>query len=132
MFSDQARAFESLCGFAPDSIEGLGQIIRVDPLISNDMTNKVLSSNGITYEALQDLKALGLLHHNVIDIVTIYEQDVSMLTAVYLYFGNIIEIRNFSDRFPRGSVLLTNAGKVLASLIERKRVDGFEEYVRDY
>ena len=132
MSPDQARAFESLCGFAPDSIEGLGQIIRVDPLISNDMTNKVLSSNGITYEALQDLKALGLLHHNVVDIVTIYEQDVSKLTAAYLYFGSIIEIRNFPDQFPRGGVLLTNAGKVLASLIERKRVDGFEEYVRDY
>ena len=132
MSSEEARAFETLCGFAPDVLENFGQIVRADPLISGNITDTVLSDNGLTYEVFQDLEALGLLHYNVVDIRTVYEQDVSKMTAAYLYHGTIIKITNFPKEFPRGCVLLTNAGRILASLIERKRIEGFEEYLKKY
>lgn len=132
MSSKEAKLFETLCGFMPYRLGENGEICDDSLIIGSVKDNDILFDNELNFENLQDLEALGLLHYNVIDIRRILEGEISNAKMGYRYFDSIIEIENLQPEFPEGNVLLTESGKALSSLIERKRIKGFEEYLKGY
>lgn len=132
MNQEDAILFENLCGFSPEGIDINGQVVRLDPLIGDPSIDSLPERYGLTYNAFQNLEALGLLHYNVVDIRTIFTEDVAGKIVQYKYFDSIIEIYDPQKEFPRGNVVFTRDGAILANLIEHKRINEFEEYVKNY
>ena len=109
-----------------------GSMRKVDPIISGDVENALLNECGLTYEALQNLEALGLLHLNTVDVRLILEGDLTNGKVWYEYFGDSIYVEKLKKEFPCGNVILTRDGKILSELIVEKKLDGFTEYLKKY
>lgn len=129
---EDAKAFENLCNFAPNMARPDGSMRKVDPIISGDVENALLNECGLTYEALQNLEALGLLHLNTVDVRLILEGDLTNGKVWYEYFGDSIYVEKLKKEFPCGNVILTRDGKILSELIVEKKLDGFTEYLKKY
>lgn len=128
----EAKLFENLCSFSLNELDANGNISSYTPLITGQANEPLLLKYGLTYEAFQNLEALGLLHYNAVDIRAILDDNFSNTTFGYLYFDSLISIGNLKKEFPQGCVILTQNGKLLSELIVKRKIDGFEEYLRNY
>ena len=97
---EDAKAFENLCNFAPNMARPDGSMRKVDPIISGDAENALLNECGLTYEALQNLEALGLLHLNTVDLRLVLEGDLTNGKVWYEYFGDSIYVEKLKKEFP--------------------------------
>lgn len=132
MNKEEAVTFNELCGFIPERIGENGNVWRANPLVVNNDSGDILQKHGLNYRTIQDLEALGLLHYNVVDIRAKLNGDLSNAKIGFKYFDSIIEISNLKNEFEEGHVMLTQNGKILSEIIERKRINGFENYLKEY
>lgn len=120
---DDAELFTRLCGFA--------WLIGDDflPLVF-DYNDEIYAKNGIFYTMFTHLESLALIH---CDTYGIKKTHIAKTLRVS-YYGRQTELTFQADRDNNlgiGSVLLTRAGKQLASVCGSKPVQGFYEYVYD-
>ena len=118
-----AELFRNLCGFA-------WMIGDIQPLVF-DTQNDIYNHNGITFDSIGQLEALGLIHFSGIGG---FNRIHLRKRAMVYYYGRPVILEFPSDNnnaLPTGVTLLTQSGKELARICGSTPVEGFFEYVYD-
>ena len=118
---EDALLFTKLCGFN-------WFLCDFQPLIY-DTSAKIYKKQGINFDALKHLDAIGLISFDGVGGYQILELD----QKEKLFYHNIPFILEFhkeqDNNLKIGTVLLTSTGQELANICKPEKVVGFEEYV---
>ncbi len=118
-----AELFRNLCGFA-------WKIGAIQPLVF-DVHADIYNRNGITFDSLGQLEALGLIHFSGIGE---FKRISLRRQAAVLYYRRAVILEFSSDRdneLLTGVTMLTQSGKELAPICGSTPVEGFFDYVYD-
>jgi hypothetical protein len=120
MDKNDAELFTSLCSFA-------WMFGSVTPLIL-DATHEIYTKNGIDFQSLKHLDAIGLISF---DPISGYRRLGFGKYAHVYYYGEptLLEFEADQNELPIGSVLLTSTGSELISLSGSKPNHEFYEYI---
>jgi len=118
-----AEAFNRLCAFVPDT----GVLY---PIVF-DEGQAIYAENGITFQVVTDLDALGLIHFDGFAGFAV-KPNPTAEEAQINYRGSIIRLRAQEETpIDSGHVLFTRAGEELSRLCERAQVPGFVDYLKE-
>jgi hypothetical protein len=122
-----AEAFTRLCGFGV-SIVGL-----VHPLVY-DVNNRIYIDNGIDFFTLSNLDSIGLIRFD--NLAGYVREDFGYKGFVLYHDQKVwlelpLQTKQTRSTLQLGSVLLTLAGRQLASVCRARPVDGFIDYVKE-
>lgn len=118
-----AELFRNLCGFA--------WVIGAIQLLVFDVRADIYNRNGITFDSLGQLEALGLIHFSGVGG---FKRINLRKQAAVFYYGRavVLEFPSDSDNeLSTGVSLLTQSGKELAPICGSTPVEGFFGYVYD-
>ncbi|WP_313185887.1 DUF2806 domain-containing protein [Lacrimispora sp.] len=125
-----AKAFECLCGFITQDVNSKESAVNL--VLIHDFNDDMVINNGLNYELLRDLEALGLICQED-DLVCCDENYSNILKLRYQDMNVLIYAPDEKEpSFPFGNVMLTNAGLTLSTLIEGKKLEGFLDYLKLY
>lgn len=99
------------------------------PIVIASKLDEFYSELGITYNALVDLQALGLLEMNIGLLEHTYRAKYDKQPNAIRYCDKIYVLPKEMDSFRVGNVIFTKAGQALCSVIEvEKQEDFWEQY----
>ena len=118
-----AELFRNLCGF--------GWVIGQLELLVFDTHHEIYNQQGIEFRSIVQLEALGLVRDGGAIGFRLVDLPQTFRTN---YYGNAVVLTMSKERdnhLSTGKVLLTGAGRELASICGAKPVEGFFDYVYD-
>ena len=102
-------------------------------LISTTDCSEYLASLGINFQTLSELDKLGLIQFDVMaGFIDKYDIDKYPIIHIYANQKVITCTKYHNKAFPIGEVLLTDAGQSISRFVDKKALDGFENYVFNY
>ncbi len=116
-----AELFKTLCGFA-------WMIVHLVPLVFGSEI-ELYNSHGINFETLSHLESLGLIQFGTL---AGFQFSGTWKTLAVFYYGRPVVLTfpgEGKNTLDMGKVLLTKAGKELATVCGSKPVEGFFQFV---
>lgn len=132
-----AKIFANVCSLQavlfPSDVSGKPLNVKPYILISTKSCNEYLASLGINFQTLSELDKLGLIQFDSsVGFINQYDADECPIMHIYANQKVITCTKYPNKEFPVGEVLLTDAGKSISRFIDKKALDGFEDYVFNY
>lgn len=131
-----AKIFANVCSLGivifPADASGtpVKELSRV--LVSTKECRKYLNDLEINFTTLSELDKLGLIQFRSAGYVRRYDSNKRPIVHIYAN-QKVITCTKYPNRcFPTGEVLLTDAGESISRFIDKKTLDGFEDYVLKY
>jgi hypothetical protein len=118
-----AEAFTRLCGFG-------FSIARFFEILIYDIGDKIYTGHGITFDTISNLESVGLIQFTLIKYRLVIPSDRGFTQ----YFDQRLWLefpQGKKTELDIGQVLLTQAGRQLASFCGAGPVDGFIDYVKE-
>jgi hypothetical protein len=117
-----AEVFEKLANF-------VWLIGRPQPMVF-DLKDDIYRRAGVTYVAVHELVAAGLVHYH--NLGTVFFAQREPFSMSYAGTKHQLSPQNPPTDFPVGSVDLTLAGQQIFSIIKTSEVEGFADYSLKY
>lgn len=124
MDKQDALAFSALCSLSVYVEEDEKDY---SPVVIASKLEEFYSELGITYNALVDLQALGLIEMNIGVLEHTYRAKYDTLPITICYYDKAYVLPREMDSFRVGNVIFTKAGQALCSVIEVEKQEGFWE-----
>ena len=126
MKQSDAELFRNLCDFVTTGAT------HEKPLVF-DETAPVYQNNGITYDGLQHLAALGLITYEILGVQTNYipQKEQRAVPIVFKQFLIVATLPAGRDNLPSGRVMFTRAGLELFRICEGKFIPAFLNYIAE-
>ena len=124
MSREDAVLFTALCGFVVDFASGS------DLLVFNHRAD-IYRSRGITFDALFDLDAMGLIRFNSVEG---FAKNGFAETEYASYFGTPVRLDTTEDNrsgLSTGTVLMTEVGRQVRTICGAEPVPEFLEYAKE-
>lgn len=137
MTTKYAKVFANICSLQtiifPSDASGKPFYAKPCILISNAILSDYFAPLGINFQTLCELDKLGLIRY---DGTTgfIDQYDINNYPIIHIYANQkVFTCTKYSDKaFPIGEVLLTDAGQSISRVVDKKAINGFENYVFNY
>lgn len=132
-----AKVFANVCSLQADILpsDASGKPFKAIPciLISTANCGEYLASLGINFQTLSELDKLGLIQFNTVaGFIRRYDANTCPIIHIRAKQKVITCTKYPNMEFPVGEVLLTDAGESISRFVEKKSLDGFENYVFNY
>lgn len=138
MTTKYAKVFAYICSLQAILFpsDASGNPVYADPHIlisTEDCCSEYLASLGINFQTLSELDKLGLIQFNTMPgFIRRYDTDKYPIIHIYANQKVITCTKYPNKAFLIGEVLLTDAGQSISRFIDKKVLDGFEDYVFNY
>ncbi len=134
--SELAQAFQKICSMkitiCPVDADGRvkKELLKNTLLVPYNNNKKELSDIGLSFRLLNELDTLGVIKFNLLG--KYFTKDFSIGMYIICIYNENYKIRNNSNDFPLGYVMLTNVGKALQQITEPLEIDGYYDMVKEY
>ena len=127
MERNDAERFTKLCSFSVAVIEN--DKFTYSPIVTDSIFKDYISTHGLDFDSLVDLRALGLIEMNMGLFDCSYSSSFSNLPIEVHYFDKRYVLPDEAKVLPVGNVIFTKTGQVLCqAIVAEEQEDFFDKY----